>query len=192
MAHYYLENNDGEPCACSECQQPPHIRRLLGRIYGMPRCCVDGFEDEDISQSGKNDYLCVIRGDLCEIMSDSPESIRSYVPCPSCSIKIWKRCESGEDIRTVCEDFIIRRWPLEENLHPMDAEFRQHASDILSPEEYDSFFNHYFGADTPEYKKRMANKKRRKRKKKKKKTIVEEEKLITSPSGAFSFRHVKC
>ena len=139
-------------CRCSWCKPPETIRRLLGKVFGYPECCVDAFENESSDFSAKDR----VRNELFDLKNRSGlESLAVFIPCRECAAPMLKACKTYKKrgkrgIIKAFKKFMTRPFSYDHMPEgPYDETFQNAAVLKLNGAEYVEMYN-YFEDNPPE------------------------------------------
>jgi hypothetical protein len=142
-------------CDCSWCTPTENIRRLLGKIFGYPDCCIEAFENEEEGTT----YQVETRRKLKKIQKKSGvECIHIFMPCYKCVEDILTACAKccpkkkklknlrRRTIISVFRKFINRPFPYEyAPSSPIEDKFLKQAETILTSAEFDELYDSFVG-----------------------------------------------
>ena len=135
-------------CPCTWCQPPEAIRRLFGKVFGYPQCCIDAFEDESDNYSAKDD----VRDELTDLKTTAVSGLKSlgvFMPCRKCAGPMLKACKTYKrrgkrGFVKAFKKFMTRPFSYDYMPEgPHDDTFKKAAVQKLTSAEYEELYDYF-------------------------------------------------
>jgi hypothetical protein len=135
-------------CDCSWCHPPEAIRRLFGKVFGYPECCIEAFENEPQNYSAKDD----VRGELTDMKRTAVSGLKSlavFMPCRNCAGPMLKACKTYKrrgkrGLVKAFKKFMTRPFSYDFMPDdPYDETFQNAAAEKLTGAEYEELYDYF-------------------------------------------------
>ena len=121
-------------CYCAWCTQTEKVRRIIGKLFGYPDCCVEAYETERAPTRKQKVMRKIVCDRLCDL--ELPGAT-NFIPCHKHVKQMFLRGKTEKKLAAMCNNIIQRPWPLTESIPNFESgKYQLHAYNALTDNEY--------------------------------------------------------